>query len=68
MPDSDSELYELLKNTYPPDTLTFTQCTFYDALTEIFRFYDAGFKFNYYGDGFILDIEYYNNPERKLND
>lgn len=62
MPESSSELYTLLKTTYPPDTLTFTQCTFYDALTEIFRFYDAGFKFIYKNDRHYLDIEYYNNP------
>ena len=62
MPQSSTELYSLLKSTYPPDTLTFTQSTFYDALTEIFRFYDAGFKFNYDGANHYLDIEYYNNP------
>lgn len=62
MPESTSDLYTLLKNTYPPDTLTFTQATFYDALTEIFRFYDAGFKFKYKNENHYLDIEYYNNP------
>ena len=62
MPSEGSELYNLLKNTYPPDTLTFTQCTWYDALTEIFRFYDAGFKFTYTNSRYVLDIEYYNNP------
>lgn len=59
------DLYDLLTNTYPPDTLSFTQATFYDALTEIFRFYDAGFKFD---ENKTLQIEYYNNPQEERND
>ena len=54
------DLYDLLTTTYPPDSLSFTQATFYDALTEIFRFYDAGFKFD---ENKTLQIEYYNNPQ-----
>lgn len=60
---TSGELYNLLTTTYPPDTLSFTQATFYDALTEIFRFYDAGFKFD---ENETLDIEYYNNPNNEI--
>lgn len=59
----DKELYDLLTSTYPPDTLSFTQCTFYEALTEIFRFYDAGFKFD---ENKTLQIEYYNELSREI--
>ena len=59
----EKALYDLLTTTYPQDTLSFTQATFYDALTEIFRYYDAGFKFDYNQK---LQIEYYNNPESKV--
>lgn len=60
LPTQNDELYDLLKNTYPPDTLNFTQATFYEALSEIFRFYDAGFKFD---ENKKIDIEYYNDRE-----
>ena len=56
----EKDLYDLLTTTYPPDTLNFTQATFYDALTEIFRFYDAGFKFD---ENKRIQIEYYNDPQ-----
>lgn len=59
----DKELYDLLTSTYPPDTLSFTQSTFYEALTEIFRFYDAGFKFD---ENKTLQIEYYNELSREI--
>jgi len=62
-PTWERNLYNLLTTTYPPDTLSFTQATFYDALTEVFRFYDAGFKFN---KDKRLQIEYYNNPEQEI--
>lgn len=62
-PYYERELYKLLTETYPPDTLAFTQATFYDALTEIFRFYDAGFNFD---KNNRLRIEYYNNPENEI--
>ena len=61
--DEDVELYNLLKNTYPADTMSFTQATFYDALTEIFRYYDAGFSFD---ENKVLKIEYYNNPKDEI--
>ena len=61
----DLELYNLLATTYPPDTLAFTQATFYEALTEIFRFFDAGFKFD---ENKTLKIEYYNEFERDISD
>lgn len=64
MPDSSSDLYTLLKTTYPPDVMSFTQATFYDALTHIFRFYDAGFKF--VGSNHQLEIEYYNDLENEV--
>lgn len=64
LPES-GDLYDLLTNTYPPDTMTFTQATFYDALTEIFRFYDAGFKFD---ENKTLQIEYYNDAQEERND
>lgn len=64
LPSEDSELGGLLRNTYPKDTMNFTQATFYDALTEIFRYYDAGFKFD---ENKNLQIEYYNNPEKQVN-
>lgn len=59
------DLYDLLTNTYPPDNLSFTQATFYDALAEIFRFYDAGFKFD---ENKNLQIEYYNDPQELVSD
>ena len=64
LPSEDSELGGLLRSTYPKDTMNFTQATFYDALTEIFRYYDAGFKFD---ENKNLQIEYYNNPENQVN-
>ena len=63
MPGDGTPLAQLLKSTYPKDTLSFTQATFYDALTEIFRYYDAGFKFD---ENVVLGIEYYNNPEKEI--
>ena len=65
LPAIGTDLYNLLTTTYPPDTLSFTQATFYDALTEIFRFYDAGFKFD---ENKTLQIEYYNDPQEERND
>lgn len=59
----DKELYDLLTSTYPPDTMAFTQATFYEVLTEIFRFYDAGFKFD---ENRTLQIEYYNELSREI--
>ncbi len=58
------DLYTLLTTTYPPDTMNFTQATFYEVLTEIFRFYDAGFSFD---ENKTLQIEYYNDPENQIN-
>ena len=58
------DLYDLLTTTYPPDSLSFTQATFYDALIEIFRFYDAGFKFD---ENKTLQIEYYNDPQELIS-
>ena len=61
MPIADTDgLYELLTETYIPDTMNFTQCTWYEALTEVFRFFDAGFKFD---ENRRLQIEYYNDYE-----
>lgn len=60
----DLELYNLLTTTYPPDTLAFTQTTFYEALSEIFRFFDAGFKFD---ENKTLKIEYYNEFKNEFN-
>lgn len=62
LPNTDG-LYELLQSTYPPDTLTLTQCTFYDALMEIFSFFDAGFKFD---ENKRIQIEYYNEKLNKI--
>lgn len=56
LPETDG-LYELLSTTYPPDTMSFTQATFYEALEEIFKFFDAGFKFD---ENKTLQIDYYN--------
>lgn len=61
----EKDLYDLLTTTYPPDTLNLTQATFYDALTEIFRFYDAGFKFD---ENRRIQIEYYNDPQEDRTD
>ena len=58
----DLELYNLLTTTYPPDTLAFTQATYYEALSEIFRFFDAGFKFD---ENKIIKIDYYNDLKNK---
>lgn len=63
LPES-GELYDLLKTTYPPDTLSFTQATWYEVLQEIFRFYDAGFWFD---ENKVLQIEYYNNPKKDVS-
>lgn len=64
MPSSDTELYKLLKSTYAPDTMAFTQSSFYEALEQIFKFYDAGFRFDSNGE---LEIEYYNQTEDQVN-
>ena len=60
----NGELYDLLNSTYPPDTLSFTQATWYEALTEIFRFYDAGFWFD---ENKVLNIEYYNQLDKQIS-
>lgn len=66
--DTDSgdlgELFDLLSSTYPPDTLNFSQATWYEVLTEIFRFYDAGFWFD---ENQKIHIEYYNDYESELD-
>lgn len=59
----DLELYNLLTSTYPPDTMNFTQTTWFDALSEIFRFYDAGFKFD---ENKKIKIEYYNDLKNNV--
>lgn len=64
MPVANSELESLLKNTYAPDNLCFTQATYYEALETIFRFYDAGFKFD---ENKTLQIEYYNDLNRQIS-
>lgn len=61
----DAELYSILTNTFPPDTLTFTQATWYEALETIFNFYDAGFKFD---ENKLLKINYYNDLGEKIVD
>ena len=52
----NKELYELMLNTSAPN-FVFTQSTFYDALVEIFKLWDAIFAIDV--DGY-LDIEYFN--------
>lgn len=64
---NSGDLYNLLTTTYPPDTMTFTQATWYDVLTEIFRFYDAGFRFELGNlNRFYLEIEYYNDRKSEI--
>lgn len=63
LPAVNSDLGQLLNTTYPKDTLSLTQATFYDALTEVFRYYDAGFKFD---ENKNLQIEYYNDPQNEI--
>lgn len=69
------ELYDLLTTTYPPETMTFTQATWFDVLTEIFKFYDAGFRFEFAEiitgpestlPVFYLEIEYYNDRKNEI--
>lgn len=59
-PTHNSELYNLLKNTSAPN-FVFTQSTMFDALSEIFKLFDATFvidKDNY------LNIRYYNEQAK----
>lgn len=65
LPEESTPLYKLLSSTYMPDHMAFTQATFYDALAEIFRFFDAGFKFD---ETKHLDIEYYNDYGEERTD
>lgn len=64
MPDAThhSDFYNLLKDTQAPN-FVFTQASMFDALSEIFRLFDATFRID--KDGY-LDIEYFN--ERKQSD
>ena len=61
---TNNDLATLLKTTYAPDNLVFTQATYYEALETIFRFYDAGFKFD---ENKTLEIEYYNDLNRQIS-
>lgn len=54
-------LYNLLKTTNTPN-FVFTQCSFYDALAEIFKLFDAIFTID--DDGY-LDIEYFNDAAQE---
>ena len=55
-------LFELLKHTIAPD-FSFTQCTVYEAVAEVFRLFDAIFTMD--GDG-VLGIRRFNEKgERK---
>ena len=50
------ELYTLLNNTITPN-MTFTQCSVYEALAEVFRLFDAIFTMDANG---VLGITYFN--------
>lgn len=63
--EQNPTLYHLLKNTYCPDSLAFTQATWYEAMTEIFKFFDAGFLFD---ENKVLDIEPYNTLQNDISD
>lgn len=54
---SSGELYELLNNTIAPD-FTFTQCTLYEAVADVFRLFDAIFTMD--GNN-VLGIVYFND-------
>lgn len=50
------ELYTLLNNTITPN-MTFTQCSVYEAVAEVFRLFDAIFTMDANG---VLGITYFN--------
>lgn len=54
------DLYYLLNNTSSPNFI-FTQTTIFDAISEIFKLFDATFTID--SDGY-LDIEYFNDLEQ----
>lgn len=60
MPPEGSELYSVLKE-YIPQNMTFTQSNLYDALVEIFKFFDAIFTL----EDNVLGIEYYNERNKE---
>ena len=61
----NEELYNLLNDTVAPN-FTFTQCSMFDALSEIFKLFDATFRIDNSG---YLDIEYYNDHKpRNITD
>lgn len=69
LPTSEStgsalELYTLLTNTISPN-FTFTQCTFYQALAEIFKLFDGIFVIDENG---VLGIEYLNEYGETISD
>lgn len=59
---TSGELYELLNNTIAPD-FTFTQCTLYEAVAEVFRLFDAIFTMD--GNG-VLGITYFNKRKGQI--
>ena len=62
---SDGELYDLLNETIPPP-MTFTQSSFFDAVADIFKLFDAIFTLD---ENNVLGIEYFNElNERKIED
>lgn len=61
MPQENSELGQLLKNTIAPN-ITYTQCSMYECVAEIFRLFDAVFTIN--GETKELGIEYLNEQDR----
>ncbi len=64
MPDETHQpvLYELLTTTQAPN-FVFTQASMFDALSEIFRLFDATFRID--EDGY-LEIEYFNDRDYDL--
>jgi len=57
------ELYTLLNNTITPN-MTFTQCSVYEAVAEVFRLFDAIFTMD--EDG-VLGITYFNEKTGNAN-
>lgn len=62
MPLVGSECYNALQERMP-DNFTFTQCTFYEALIDIFKLFDATFTIDENG---YLGIDYYNDRGNKI--
>ena len=59
----NGELYDLLKTTIAPN-FTFTQCTLYEAVAEVFRLFDAIFTMD---ENDVLGICKFNDRQREVS-